>query len=91
MASVIRATGGNVRIARADAELFSKSSCDSISGAFARPGEAACCRFDPMGNQAIKSALASRRNLQRLTRMGPQAEQVRANWRPRCFPTSWRI
>jgi hypothetical protein len=72
---VIRATGGNVRIARADAELFSKSSCDSISGAFALRGEAACCRFDPMGNQAIKSALASRRNLQRLTRMGPQAEQ----------------
>jgi len=72
---VISATGGNVRIGRAEAELFSQASSDSIAGTLAHQGEAVCCRFDPMGDQAIKSALASRRNLQRLTRMGAQAEK----------------
>jgi hypothetical protein len=72
---VIRATGGNVRIRPSDAELFSQTSRDSIRGALAYGGDAACCRFDPMGNQAIKSALISRRHLQRLTRMGAQAKE----------------
>lgn len=72
---VIRATSGNVRIGRAEAELFSQNSCDAIAGTLDHQGAAACCRFDPMGAHAIKSALASRRNLQRLTRMGSQAKK----------------
>jgi hypothetical protein len=72
---VIRATGGSVRIVRDEAELFSQCSRDAIAGALTYQGEAACCRFDPMGALAIKNALASRRNLQRLTRMGAQAKK----------------
>lgn len=72
---VIRATGGHAEIDPADAELFAQASCGAISETFDRRGEAPCCRFDPMGAQALKSALASRRSLQRLTRMGPQAKK----------------
>jgi hypothetical protein len=73
---VIRATGGAERIARAEADLFAQASQEAIAGVLAQHGAAACCRFDPMGADALKSALASRRNLLRLTRMGAQAEQT---------------
>jgi hypothetical protein len=73
---VIRATGGADRIARAEADLFAQASQEAIAGVLAQHGAAACCRFDPMGADALKSALASRRNLLRLTRMGEQAEQT---------------
>jgi hypothetical protein len=73
---VIRAIGGDVRIDRADAQLFSQASCGAIAGILELGGEAACCRFDPMGAQALSRALASRRSLQRLTRMGPEARKT---------------
>jgi hypothetical protein len=72
---VIRATGGIADIDRAQAELLSRSSCGAIAGMLDHGGDAPCCRYDPMGAQAIRSALASRRSLQRLTRMGPQAKK----------------
>jgi hypothetical protein len=73
---VIRATGGAARIPRSEADLFAQASQQAIAGVLAQHGAAACCRFDPMGADALKSALASRRNLLRLTRMGAQAEQT---------------
>jgi Zinc dependent phospholipase C len=57
----------------ADKELFSDTSCAAISGVLDDPGHASACRFDPMGTEALASALASRRNLQRLTRLGRAA------------------
>lgn len=73
---VIRATGGAERIERGEAQLLKHASQDAIAGILEDHGAAACCRFDPMGAEALKSALASRRNLLRLTRMGTQAEQT---------------
>ena len=75
---VIRATGGEQRIDRAEAEMFASASQDAIAGVLEHHGAAACCRFDPMGAEALKSALSSRRNLLRLTRIGPQAKQTAA-------------
>jgi hypothetical protein len=72
---VIKATRGAREIDRSEAELFSGASCDAISGMLQMNQQAPCCRFDPMGAQAIASALSSRRHLQRLTRMGPQAHK----------------
>jgi Zinc dependent phospholipase C len=72
---VIRATGGSAGIDRPQADLFSQASRGAIAGMLGHRGEAPCCRYDPMGAQAIRSALASRRSLQRLTRMGPQAKK----------------
>jgi len=73
---VIRATGGAERIERAEAQLFERVSQEAIAGVLEEHGAAACCRFDPMGSDALKRALASRRNLLRLTRMGEQADQT---------------
>jgi hypothetical protein len=75
---VIRATGGAQRIDRDEAEMFARASQDAIAGVLEQHGAAACCRFDPMGAEALKSALSSRRNLLRLTRIGPQATQTAA-------------
>jgi zinc dependent phospholipase C len=72
---VIRATGGHAEIDRAEAELFVQASCGAISETLDNREEAPCRRFDPMGAQALKSALASRRSLQRLTRMGARAKK----------------
>jgi Zinc dependent phospholipase C len=73
---VIRATGGLRDIDRKEAELFSGASCSAISGLLDDGGGAPCCRFDPMGAQALRSALSSRRSLQRLTRMGLRAKKT---------------
>jgi len=72
---VIRATGGKDRIDPEEAELFSTASRNAIAGIFGEPRAAPCCGFDPMGAEALKNALASRRSLQRLTRLGPAAEK----------------
>jgi hypothetical protein len=72
---VIKAIGGNADIATAEADLFARAAQGAISEALTAHGAAPCCRFDPMGAEAIRNALASRRNLQRLTRLGPQAAQ----------------
>ncbi len=73
---VIRALGGVADIDRKEAELFSGASCGAIAGMLDQRGMAPCCRFDPMGEHALKNALSSRRSLQRLTRMGPQAKKT---------------
>lgn len=54
-------------------ELFTGSSCSAIGGVLHEPEHALARRYDPMGTEAQKNALATRRNLQRLTRMGPSA------------------
>jgi len=56
--------------------LFTESSCSAIGGVMRSPGQAPACSYDPMGTEAIRHALASRRNLQRLIRMGPQAKKT---------------
>jgi hypothetical protein len=73
---VIRALGGVADIDRKEAELFSGASCGAIAGMLDHRGMAPCCRFDPMGEGALKNALSSRRSLQRLNRMGPQAKKT---------------
>jgi hypothetical protein len=73
---VIKATSGEERITNADAAIFSRASQGAIAEALIEQGAAPCCRFDPMGADAIKNALTSRRNLQRLTRLGPQATKA---------------
>ncbi len=73
---VIRALGGVADIDRKEAELFSGASCGAIAGMLDQRGMAPCCRFDPMGEHALKNALSSRRSLQRLTRMGAQAKKT---------------
>jgi hypothetical protein len=77
---VIRATGGQERIDPKEAELYSAASRNAIAGLFnvrhlAEPHLAPCCSIDPMGAEALKNALASRRSLQRLTRLGAEAEK----------------
>ncbi len=72
---VIKAIKGDTGIGHADAEVFSRASQGAIAEALQEQGAAPCCRFDPMGADAIKNALASRRNLQRLTRISPQARK----------------
>jgi hypothetical protein len=73
---VIKAITGEDGIAEADAEIFSRASQSAIAAALIEHGAAPCCRFDPMGADAIKNALASRRNLQRLTRISSQAKKT---------------
>jgi hypothetical protein len=73
---VIRATGGQARIEPGDAKLFSAASRGAITELLDRQAAAPCCRFDPMGAQALRNATAARRNLQRLIRMGPQPRKA---------------
>ncbi len=72
---VMRALTGFDDIDRADAELFSGASCEAIAGLMDRAAEAPVHRFDPMGEQAIRRATASRRSLQRLGRISPAARK----------------
>ncbi|HKV54558.1 MAG TPA: zinc dependent phospholipase C family protein [Candidatus Binataceae bacterium] len=73
---VIRATGGHARILPDEAELFGRASCGAVAEALDEAGAAPCCRFDPMGAEAIRNALSARRSLQRLTKIGPQARET---------------
>jgi Zinc dependent phospholipase C len=59
-----------------DVELFSEASRGAIAGIIADPPGAPACRFDPMGADAVQSALVLRRNLQRLHRMGPLTREA---------------
>jgi hypothetical protein len=72
---VIRVTGGKDRIDRDEAEPFSAASRFAIAGLFDDPKIAPCCGFDPMGARALKNALDVQRNLQRMARLGPDAEK----------------
>lgn len=56
-----------------DQKLFSETSCAAVHGVMNHGAHAPACRFDPMGTEAVKSALASRRNLQRLTKISAAA------------------
>ncbi len=56
-----------------DQKLFSETSCAAVHGVFNHGEQAPACSFDPMGTKAVRSALASRRNLQRLTRISAAA------------------
>jgi hypothetical protein len=38
--------------------------------------EASACRFDPMGQRALRNAQRARRTLQRLSRMGPETSRA---------------
>ncbi len=60
----------------AHTKLFTESSCSAIGGVMRSPERAPACSYDPMGTEALRHALASRRNLQRLIRMGPQAKKT---------------
>jgi zinc dependent phospholipase C len=73
---VIKAIKGEAGISVAEAEVFSRASQGAIAEALKEQGAAPCCHFDPMGAETIKNALASRRNLQRLTRLSPQARKT---------------
>lgn len=59
-----------------DTALFTESSCSAIGGVMHSPGHAPAYSYDPMGTEAIRHALASRKNLQRLIRMGPEAKKT---------------
>jgi zinc dependent phospholipase C len=71
--AIIRALAEVETIERPYKELFCDTSCSAIQGVITDPEHAPACRFDPMGTEAVMSALASRRNLQRLTRISPTA------------------
>jgi hypothetical protein len=73
---VIRALAGPDDIDRHDAALFTDASCEAIAGLLDRAPQSPAHRFDPMGEQAIKRATASRNNLQRLARIGPTARKT---------------
>jgi len=72
----IRALGGPSEADRLDFELFSASSLNAVTSVIEGAEHAPVCRFDPMGEQAVRSALASRRSLRRLTRMSPAARHT---------------
>ena len=74
--SAMKALGGPDASETEDVELFSLASCGAIAGALNDPHAAAACRFDPMGEQAVRSALALRRNLRRLNRLSPKASRT---------------
>ncbi len=73
---VIKAFGGRAEFDRGEAKLFENASRGAITGVLECRHEAPACRFDPMGQQALRSAMLSRRNLKRLTRMGPAARKA---------------
>jgi hypothetical protein len=63
----------------ADTSLFTGCSCSAIGGVIRSPEHAPARSYDPMGTEPIKHALASRKNLQRLMRMGPEARKTARN------------
>ncbi len=67
--------GGPHAAERHDAEVFSAASCSAIAGLFDHGAEAAACRYDPMGQRAVRNAMRARRSLSRLVRMSPQAQR----------------
>ncbi len=71
--ALIRALSAAASDERPDQKLFSGTSCGAIHGVIADPEHGPALRFDPMGTEAVKSALAARRTLQRLTRVSEPA------------------
>lgn len=59
-----------------DARIFSAASCSAIAGLLDQAQDAPACRFDPMGQRAVRNAMRARRTLQRLMRMGPGARRA---------------
>ena len=74
--NIVRAMGGPDEVEREDHALFHDTSCSAIKGILGSPDGAAACKFDPMGNEAVHSALDLRRKLQRLTKIGPEARKT---------------
>lgn len=70
---VIGALGKPDHAELTDIDMFCSVSCGAIEEVFSDPRSASVSRFDPMGEEAIRSALKLRRNLQRLDRLGSQA------------------
>jgi hypothetical protein len=60
---------------RHDVEVFSSAACSAIAGLLDRGADAAACRYDPMGQRAVRNAMRARRTLTRLVRMGAKAER----------------
>lgn len=74
---VVNATGRREKSAdRQDVGIFSAASCSAIGELFDNRERAAVCRFDPMGQRAVRNALNARRTLQRLMRMGPEPRRA---------------
>ncbi len=71
--AIFRALSSSESNERISKELFSDTSCAAICGVVGDPEHAPACRFDPMGTEALTSAMASRRNLYRLTKLGRAA------------------
>ncbi|MGH7913687.1 MAG: zinc dependent phospholipase C family protein [Candidatus Binataceae bacterium] len=59
-----------------DAEVFCSASCSAIYGLLRDGDEAPACRFDPMGQRALRNAQRARRTLQRLARMAPETKRA---------------
>ncbi len=72
----LSAVGAAAGVPAREAELFLAASADAIDEVLAAHGAARCCRYDPMGAAAIAGAADSRRNLQKLMRLGGQAESA---------------
>ncbi len=60
---------------RHDAEIFSTASCSAIAGLLDQGEDAPACRYDPMGQRAVRNAMRARRTLLRLVRMGAEAKR----------------
>ena len=70
---VITMLGGPAEVDHKEAELFSTASCEAIAGVLEHRADALICGFDPMGEQAVRTASLARGNLRRLGRMGARA------------------
>jgi hypothetical protein len=73
---VILAIGRVKASDRQDVEVFCSASCSAIDGLMRDGDEAPACRFDPMGQRALRNAQRARRTLQRLARMGPETKRA---------------
>ena len=84
--SVMRALGGPDEYETEDFDLFQHASRSAIGGILGDIANAPACRFDPMGEEPIRSALDLRRKLQRLIAIGPAAGKTARRW-PQRFST----
>ena len=73
MHRLITMLGGPTEDDHDEAELFSDASCKAICGVLDHRDGAWVCGFDPMGQQALRTASQARGNLRRLHRMGARA------------------
>jgi hypothetical protein len=73
---VIHAIGRVQAADREDLEVFCSASCSAIDGLLHDGDEAPACRFDPMGQRAIRNAQRARRTLRRLEKMGPETRRA---------------